>query len=57
MSEDTEYNGPRTQEEWNRWAKAHDRPIPNWPDVWTEDDEWPSAGYAPRAACTSTPTA
>jgi hypothetical protein len=36
--DDTEYTGPRTQQEWNTWAKAHDRPMWNWTDVWSDHE-------------------
>jgi hypothetical protein len=34
--DDNTYSGPRTEAEWNTWARQHDRPVWNWPDVWTE---------------------
>jgi hypothetical protein len=34
----TEYNGPRTEAEWNTWARQHDRPGWHWADVWGADE-------------------
>jgi hypothetical protein len=32
----TEYSGPVTPDQWADWCRANGRPVPAWPDVWTE---------------------
>jgi hypothetical protein len=36
-----DYNGPRTQQEWEEWALMHGRPIPDWRDEWWFGDVEP----------------